>query len=144
MMSAQNGYSLVDRVFDTTNTEVSIREPYGLLAYSPLAGGKLSGKYINGRKPTNARYILWRKKSSRPYTEGCELAIVKYADLAKKYNIALSTLANAFAINRPFVTSNIIGATSKKHLEEKFNSIDVTLTEEMLEDIHLSDPNPCV
>jgi aryl-alcohol dehydrogenase-like predicted oxidoreductase len=87
---------------------------------------------------------LWRKKSSRSYTDGCELAIVKYVDLAKKYNIALSTLPNAFAINRPFVKSNIIGATAKKHLEEKFNSVDVTLTEGMLEDIHLSDPNSCV
>mgnify|MGYP000442211638 CR=1 FL=1 len=76
-----------------------------------------------------------------------ESAIEKYLDLAKKYNIAPSTFANAFVINRPFVTSNIIGATSIKHLEENINSIDITLTEEMLkdiEDIHLSDPNPCV
>ena len=75
-----------------------------------------------------------------------ELAIVKYAYRAKKYIISLSTFANAFVNERPFVTSNIIGATSIKHLEENVKSIDITLTEEMLkdvEDIHLSDPNPC-
>ena len=66
---------------------------------------------------------------------------------AKKYNIPPSTFANAFVINRPFVTSSIIGATSVKHLEENINCIDINLTDEMLneiEDIHLSDPNPCI
>jgi aryl-alcohol dehydrogenase-like predicted oxidoreductase len=147
MMSVQNGYSLVNRVFDIANSEVSIREQCGLLAYSPLAGGRLSGKYINGKRPKNARYTLWRKSSSRPYTERAELAIVKYTDLAKKYNITLSSFANAFVINRPFVTSAIIGATSMKYLEENLNSIEITLTEEMqqdIEDIHVLDPNPCV
>jgi aryl-alcohol dehydrogenase-like predicted oxidoreductase len=75
-----------------------------------------------------------------------ESAIIKYVDLAKKYNIAPSTFANAFVNGRPFVTSNIVGATSIEQLEENINSIDITLTEEMLrdiEDIHLSDPNPC-
>ena len=147
MMSVQNGYSLVNRVFDIANSEVSIREQCGLLAYSPLAGGRLSGKYINGKRPKNARYTLWRKSGSRIIPERGGLAIEKYADLAKKYNISLSTFANAFVINRPFVTSNIIGATSIKHLEENLNSIDINMTEKMLQDIeniHLSDPNPCV
>jgi aryl-alcohol dehydrogenase-like predicted oxidoreductase len=147
MMSVQNGYSLVNRVFDIASSEVSMREQCGLLAYSPLAGGRLSGKYMHGEKPKNSRYELWPKRFSKHHTERGELAIVTYADLAKKYNIALSTFANAFVINRPFVTSNIIGATSKKHLEENFKSVDITLTEEMLqdiEDVHLSNPNPCV
>jgi aryl-alcohol dehydrogenase-like predicted oxidoreductase len=147
MMSVQNGYSLVNRVFDIANSEVSIRENCGLLAYSPLAGGRLSGKYMNGKKPKNSRYTLWPQRFSRHHTKRGELAIARYVDLAKKYNIAPSTFANAFVINRPFVTSNIIGATSIKHLDENINSIDIALTEEMLreiEDIHLSDPNPCV
>ena len=147
MMSIQNVYNLVNRVFDIANSEVSIRENCGLLAYSPLAGGRLSGKYMNGKKPKNSRYTLWPQRFSRHHTKRGELAIAKYADLAKKYNIAPSTFANAFVINRPFVTSNIIGATSIRHLEENINSIDIILTEEMLEeieDIHLSDPNPCV
>ena len=147
MMSVQNGYSLVNRVFDIANSEVSIRENCGLLAYSPLAGGRLSGKYMNEKKPKNSRYTLWPQRFSRHHTKRGELAIKKYVDLAKKYNIAPSTFANAFVINRPFVTSNIIGATSIEHLKENINSIDITLTGEMLkdiEDIHLSDPNPCV
>ena len=76
-----------------------------------------------------------------------ELAITKYVNLAKKHNILPSTFANAYVNNKPFVTSNIIGATLKKHLEENFKSVDITLTEEMqqdIEDIHVSDPNPCV
>ena len=147
MMSIQNGYSLVNRVFDIANSEVSLREQCGLLAYSPLAGGRLSGKYMHGEKPKNSRFALWPRRFSRHHTERGELAIVRYADLAKKYNVALSTFAIAFVLSRPYVTSTIIGATSKKHLEENFRSVDITLTEEMLrdiEDIHLSNPNPCV
>ena len=147
MMSVQNSYSLVNRVFDVAKSEVSIRENCGLLAYSPLAGGRLSGKYMNGKKPKNSRYTLWPKRFSRHHTVRGESAITKYVNLAKKYNIAPSTFANAFVNDRPFVTSNIIGATSIEQLEENINSVDITMTEEMLkdiEDIHLSDPNPCV
>jgi len=147
MMSVQNGYSLVNRVFDIANSEVAIREQCGLLAYSPIAGGRLSGKYMKGENPKNSRYTLWPQRFSRHHTRRGELAIEKYVNLAKKYNIAPSTFANAFVINRPFVTSNIIGATSIKHLQENINCINVKLTDEMIneiEDIHLSDPNPCV
>ena len=87
MMSIQNVYSLVNRVFDIANSEVSIRENCGLLAYSPLAGGRLSGKYIN-QQPTNARYTLWPSRFDRHHTVRGEMAIAKYVDLAKKYNIA--------------------------------------------------------
>ena len=147
MMSIQNVYSLVNRVFDVANSEVSIREKCGLLAYSPLAGGRLSGKYINNKKPTNARYTLWPRRFSRHNTERGEIAIEKYVNLAMKYNIAPATFANAFVNDRSFVTSNIIGATNMKQLKEDIDSIDLTLTKEMLEEIeniHLSDPNPCV
>jgi aryl-alcohol dehydrogenase-like predicted oxidoreductase len=147
MMSIQNGYSLVNRVFDIANSEVSMQEQCGLLAYSPLAGGRLSGKYINEKKPKNSRFTLWPQRFSRHHTKRGELAITKYVNLAKKYDILPSTFANAFVANRPFVTSNVIGATSIKHLEENINSIDITFTNEMekdIEDIHSSDPNPCV
>ena len=147
MMSVQNSYSLVNRVFDIANSEVSIREQCGLLAYSPLAGGRLSGKYLNEKRPKNARYSLWRKSDSRIMPERGELAIEKYVNLAKKLNLSPSTFANAFVNDRPFVTSNIIGATTMDQLKENIDSIDVTLTNETLaeiEDIHLYDPNPCV
>ena len=146
MMSIQNVYSLVNRVFDIANSEVSIRENCGLLAYSPLAGGRLSGKYIN-QQPTNARYTLWPSRFDRHHTVRGEMAIAKYVDLAKKYNIAPSTFANAYVNDRPFVASNIIGATTIEQLRENIDSIDITLSNEILheiEDIHLSDPNPCV
>jgi len=147
MMSVQNCYNLLNRVFDIANSEVSIREQCGLLAYSPLAGGRLSGKYLNGIRPKNCRYTMWPGRFSRHLTERGEIAVTKYVNLAKKYNIKPSTFANAFIINRPFITSSIVGATSINNLEENIRSIDVNLTDEMLkgiEEIHLSDPNPCV
>ena len=147
MMSIQNVYSLVNRVFDIHNSEVSIRENCGLLAYSPLAGGRLSGKYIGGKNPKKARYTLWPRRFSRHHTERGENAIEKYVNLANKHGIAPSTFANAFVNDRPFVTSNIIGATTMDQLKENIDSIDISLSKELLkeiEDIHLSDPNPCV
>ena len=146
MMSIQNVYNLVNRVFDIANSEVAIRENCGLLAYSPLAGGRLSGKYIN-EKPKNARYTLWPRNFDRHHTQKGEVAISKYFDLANKHNIAPSTFANAFVNNRPFVTSNIIGATNMEQLKENIDSIDITLSKDILseiEDIHLGNPNPCV
>ena len=147
MVSIQNVYNLVNRIFDIANSEVSIRENCGLLAYSPLAGGRLSGKYMHNQKPKNARYTLWPSRFSRHHTQRGELAIAKYVELAKKYNIAPSTFANSYVNDRPFVTSNIIGATTMNQLKEDINSVHITLSEDMIKDIeniHLSDPNPCV
>ena len=146
-MSIQNVYSLVNRVFDIANSEVAVREKCGLLAYSPLAGGRLSGKYIGGKNPKNARFTLWPNQFSRHKTQRGEIAIERYFNLAKKYNIAPATFANAFVNDRPFVTSNIIGATNLEQLKENIDSINVELSEEIIHDIenvHLSDPNPCV
>ena len=146
MVSIQNAYNLVNRVFDIGHSEVAIREQCGLLAYSPLAGGRLSGKYINDQ-PKNARFTLWPSNFDRHHTVRGEVAISKYIELAKKFNIAPSTFANAYVNDRPFVTSNIIGATSMHQLKENIDSIDVTLSKEILEEIeniHLSDPSPCV
>ena len=147
IMSIQNVYSLVNRVFDIAHSEISIAEKCGLLAYSPLAGGRLSGKYIGGQNPKNARYTLWPRRFSRHHTERGELAIEKYVNIAKKLGIAPSTFANAFVNQRPFVTSNIIGATNMNQLKENIDSIDITLSDEILseiEEVHLGNPNPCV
>ena len=147
MMSIQNVYSLVNRVFDIGHSEVSMAENLGLLAYSPLAGGRLSGKYIGGINPKNARYTLWPRRFSRHHTERGEKAIDKYVSLANKYEIPPSTFANAFVNDRPFVTSNIIGATTMDQLKENIDSIDIQLTDEMhsdIEEVHLTNPNPCV
>ena len=147
MMSVQNVYSLVNRVFDIGHSEVAIKENCGLLAYSPLAGGRLSGKYIGGTNPKNARYTLWPQRFSRHHTERGEKAIDKYVSLANKYGIPPSSFANAFVNDRPFVTSNIIGATTMNQLKENIDSIDINLTKEMhsdIADVHLTNPNPCV
>ena len=147
MMSIQNVYSLVNRVFDISHSEVSMAENLGLLAYSPLAGGRLSGKYIGGINPKNARYTLWPRRFSRHHTERGEKAIDKYVGLANKYGIPPSTFANAFVNDRPFVTSNIIGATTMDQLKENIDSIDIQLTDEIhsdIEEVHLTNPNPCV
>ena len=147
IVSIQNVYNLVNRVYDIANSEISLREECGLLAYSPLAGGRLTGKYMNNKKPANARYTIWPSRFARHHTIKGENAIAKYVALAQKYNIPAATFANAFVNSRPFVTSNIIGATSMQQLEEDINSINITLDKEILdqiEDIHLSDPNPCV
>jgi len=147
VMSIQNVYSLVNRVFDVANSEVAIRENCGLLAYSPLAGGRLSGKYLNNKTPQNSRYTLWPSNFSRHHTRRGEIAIEKYYNLAKESGLAPSTFANAFVNDRPFVTSNIIGATSMEQLKENIDSIDINLSKDLLkkiEEIHLFDPNPCV
>jgi len=147
MVSIQNVYNLVNRVFDIANSEVSLRENCGLLAYSPLAGGRLSGKYLNDQNPKNSRYTLFASIFERHRTPRGEVAISKYVNLANKYNIAPSTFANAFVNDRPFVTSNIIGATTMDQLKENIDSIDIKFSDEILreiEDIHLADPNPCV
>ena len=145
MVSIQNVYNLVNRVFDVANSEVSIREQCGLLAYSPLAGGRLSGKYIGNKKPQSARYTIWPRRFSRHHTKRGELAIEAYFKLAKKYGVAPSTFANAFVNDRPFVTSNIIGATTIDQLKENIASIDIELSEEIINDlneIHDDIPNP--
>jgi len=147
MMSIQNVYNLVNRVFDTANSEVAIRENCGLLAYSPIAGGRLSGKYLNGAQPNKARYTLWPHRFSRHSTERGDRAIQKYVSLAKKYNLTAAKMANAFVNYRPFVTSNIIGATTMDQLKENIDSINITLSDDILkeiEEIHSYDSNPCV
>lgn len=147
VMSIQNGYNLINRVFDISHSEVSMREKCGLVAYSPLAGGRLTGKYLSGKKPDNVRYTLWPDRFSRHRTKRGEIAISKYIDIAKKYNILPNILAHAFVISRPFVTSSIIGVTSLQQLKENIKCVKTTLSEELLyniQQIHLSDPNPCV
>ena len=147
IMSIQNVYNLVNRVYDTANSEISIHEQCGLLAYSPLAGGRLSGKYLNGQNPPNARYTLWGRRFSRHATERGDRAIKSYCDIAKKYEISPCKMALSFINNRPFVTSNIIGATSMEQLKENIDSINLDLTDDILkeiEEVHSKDPNPCV
>jgi len=144
MMSVQNPYSLVNRTYEIGMSEISIREKCGLLVYYPLAAGALSGKYRNGKMPKNARMTLF-KGWERMINPLAMKAYDEYYKLAKEHNITMVQLAQAFVNSRPFVTSNIIGATNMKQLEENIKSIEIELTEEVLEkinQIHNNNPNP--
>ena len=144
MMSVQNPYSLVNRTYEIGMSEISIREKCGLLAYYPLASGALSGKYRNDQMPKNTRLTLF-KGWERHLNPLARKAYDEYYKLSKEYNITMVQLAHAFVNSRPFITSNIIGATTMEQLKENIGSINVSLTEEMMEKINLihnNNPNP--
>jgi len=144
MMSVQNPYSLVNRTYEIGMSEISIREKCGLLVYYPLASGALSGKYRGGQMPKNARMTLF-KGWERMINPLAMKAYEEYYKLAKESNITMVQLAQAFVNSRPFVTSNIIGATTMDQLKENIGSIEIKLTEEILEKIniiHNNNPNP--
>ena len=144
MMSVQNPYSLVNRTYEIGMSEISIREKCGLLVYYPLAAGALSGKYRNGKMPKNARMTLF-KGWERMINPLAMKAYDEYYDLAKENNITMVQLAQAFVNSRPFVTSNIIGATTMEQLKENIESMNIKLSEETLEKIniiHNNNPNP--
>lgn len=144
MLTIQNPYSLLNRLFEVGLSEISIREQIGLLAYSPLGFGVLSGKYLGGKKPENARITLF-PNYNRYSGENSMTATQKYADLAEKHGMSLAQMALSFVNTRPFLTSNIIGATSMEQLKENISSIDVEIGPEVLkgiEEIHQQIPNP--
>ncbi|MCF6168635.1 aldo/keto reductase [Lutibacter sp.] len=140
----QNPYSLLNRTFEIGLAEVAMREKVGLLAYSPMAFGMLSGKYLGGKMPKNARLTLF-PVFSRYNSDESRFLTQKYADLAKELSISLAQLSLAFVTQQPFVTSNIIGATSMEQLKENIGSIHVELSKETLnkiDEIQDLQPNP--
>ena len=144
MMSVQNPYSLVNRTYEIGMSEISIRDKCGLLVYYPLAAGALSGKYRNGQMPKNSRQALF-KGWERMINPLAMKAYDEYYKLAKEYNITMVQLAQAFVNSRPFVTSNIIGATTMEQLKENIKSVNIELTNEILDKInliHKNNPNP--
>jgi len=144
MITIQNPYNLLNRLFEVGNAEVSHREKIGLLAYSPLGFGVLSGKYLGGMQPATARITLF-PQYNRYNSEPAVRATEKYHKLAQDNDISMAQMALAYVNSRPFLTSNIIGATSMRQLQENIESIDVTLSEEVLagiEAIHNEIPNP--
>lgn len=140
----QNPYSLLNRTFEVGNSEICHREDFGLLAYSPLAFGVLSGKYRGGKKPENARLTLF-PNYDRYSSDPCKKAVEAYYTLAEKNGLTLTQLSLAFVNDRPFVTSNIIGATTISQLRENIETASIKLSDEILEEIniiHESIPNP--
>ena len=142
--SVQNPYSLLNRLYEVGMAEISIREDVGLLAYSPMAFGLLSGKYHQGGATENSRINKY-KTMSRYNSELCKEATGLYLKVAEKYHTTLAKLSLAYVNSRPFVTSNIIGATTMEQLQENIDSINLEVTPEMAKDIekiHGVIPNP--
>ncbi|MDZ7829046.1 MAG: NADP(H)-dependent aldo-keto reductase [Halofilum sp. (in: g-proteobacteria)] len=143
-VSIQNPYNLLNRSFEVGLAEIALRESVGLLAYSPLAFGVLSGKYAGGAQPEGARMTLF-PRFSRYSGDTAMRASEEYVSLAYENDLSPVHMAQAFVNSRPFLTSNIIGATSREQLEENLDSIDVTLDQDVLDainDIHETMPNP--
>jgi aryl-alcohol dehydrogenase-like predicted oxidoreductase len=144
MITIQNAYSLLNRVFEGDMAEIAIREKIGLLAYSPMAFGVLSGKYHNGKAGENSRLKLF-PRFARYSSEQCAEATRRYMKIAEDNHMTLAQMSLAFVTERPFLTSNIIGATTLEQLKENINSINVNLNSEVLEAIekvHDEIPNP--
>jgi len=144
VVSVQNPYSLVNRTYEIGHAEISIREQAGLLAYSPLAFGALSGKYLAGGAPAGARITLF-ERFARYKGENTERAIYEYVKLFREHGIDPAQGALAYVNSRRFVTSTIIGATSLAQLASNIASVDLVLPGEVLdgiEAIHRRYPNP--
>ncbi|WP_306259157.1 aldo/keto reductase [Pararhizobium sp. IMCC21322] len=143
--SIQNTYNLVNRTFEVNLAELAIREDVRLLAYSSLAQGYLTGKYLNGALPKGARRTLFDRQD-RYEGPGAEEAYTAYVALAKEFGIDPAQMAIAFAASRPFATANIIGATNLEQLDNAIAAADLTITEELenrINELHVIHGNPC-
>ena len=143
-ITVQNPYSLLNRLYEVNMAEIAHRENVGLLAYSPLGFGVLSGKYLEGKRPEGAR--LTKYDRFQRYTNDQAIsATERYAKIAEEAGLDMAQMALAFVNSRPFVTSNIIGATSTEQLKSNIDSIDLTLSADVLdaiEAVHTQQPNP--
>ena len=144
--TVQNPYSLLNRLYENGSAEIGIRENVGLLAYSPMAFGVLSGKFLTGESHPNARINLF-PQFSRYNSEQSAAATRLYHEIAQQNGLTLTQLALAFIEQQPFVTSTIIGATTMEQLKENIDTINVTLSEELLQAIDgvqakIPDPAP--
>ena len=146
MMSVQNAYNLLCRTYEIGLAEVSIREKSGLLAYSPLAGGFLTGKYINNNLPENSRQKLFAEYYTR-YSKPYAVKIIeKYFNISKKFDLNFAQMSIKFCEIQKFVTSTIIGATTMEQLKTNIESVNVDLDKEVIKEInnvHLMYSNPC-
>ena len=146
MMSVQNPYNLLNRTYEVGLAEISIRDKIGLLAYSPLAIGYLSGKYRNNQIPKKSRLDHDSDFWTRYNKPNAEKAVEAYYDIAKKNNIDMAQMSLKFCEIQPFITSVIIGATTMEQLKTDIESVNVKLTDEIIKKINEVQkiyPNPC-
>ncbi|EDN67309.1 conserved hypothetical protein [Beggiatoa sp. PS] len=145
IVSIQNPYNLLNRTYEVGLAEISHREQVGLLAYSPLAFGFLSGKYLKGARPAGARLTLFDRFDRYTKNEVSVKATEAYVQIAQQHNLDPAQMALAYVNTRPFLTSNIIGATTMAQLKTDIASIDLELDNNVLEAIeavHQQYPNP--
>ena len=144
LASIQNPYNLLNRTYEIGLAEISIRENCGLLAYSPLAFGALTGKYLNGALPKQSRLALYPEYTR--YTKPRSIkATEAYVALAQEHGLDPAQMALAYVNTRKFTTANIIGATNQEQLKKNILSDSIHLSKEVLcgiENIHNMDPNP--
>ena len=143
-ITVQNPYSLLNRLYEVAMAEIAHRENVGLLAYSPLGFGVLSGKYLDGKRPTGARLTMY-DRFARYTNEQALSATAQYAKIAADAGLDMAQMALAFVNSRSFVTSNIIGATTTAQLKSNIDSIHVTLSSDVLaaiEAVHTQQPIP--
>jgi len=146
IVSIQNAYNFLNRGFEVDLSEIAIREKVGLLAYSPLASGYLSGKYRKGAMPKNSRMDLFYDFWGRYRTIHSEKVIEEYWNLAKEFNLNLAQMAIRFCEIQPFVTSTIIGATTMEQLKTNIDSVNINLDKKLITkigEIQKRYPNPC-
>jgi aryl-alcohol dehydrogenase-like predicted oxidoreductase len=134
IVTIQNPYSLLNRSFEVGLSEISQHEGVELLAYSCLAFGVLSGKYLNGAKPAGARNTLF-SRFTRYSSEQSQKAVAAYVEIAKRHNLDPAQMALAFVRRQPFVASTLLGATTMEQLKTNLESLNLTLSEEVIEEI---------
>ncbi|MFP4616408.1 MAG: NADP(H)-dependent aldo-keto reductase [Thiohalorhabdus sp.] len=147
VVSVQNAYNLINRAFENGLDEVSYRENVGLLAYSVLAFGHLTGKYLDGAQPEGARLTLYPDFGNRYAKPGVEPACREYVNLAREAGLDPAQMALAFVRQQFFTTSTIIGATTMEQLDADIDSLEVTLGDDLLaaiDDIHRRYTNPAL
>lgn len=143
-ISVQNPYSLLNRTYEMSLAEIAHRENVGLLAYSPLGFGVLSGKYLQENQPDGARLTLY-SRFTRYKNPQANAATQAYADIAKLAGLDMAQMALAYVNSRHFVKSTIIGATNLEQLKSNIDSIHLTLSDDVLiaiENVHTRQPNP--
>ncbi|HTQ35909.1 MAG TPA: NADP(H)-dependent aldo-keto reductase [Steroidobacteraceae bacterium] len=144
IVSIQNPYNLLNRTFEIGLAEMAIREEVALLAYSPLAFGVLSGKFLGGARPPESRIVRW-SRFSRYTGEYAEQAVAAYAAVARRHGLDMAQMALAFARRQRFMTSLLIGATTMQQLQHNLASATLQLGQEVIRDIeavHRAHPNP--
>ena len=145
MMAVQNPYNLLNRTYEVGLAEISVREQSGLLAYSPLAFGYLTGKYRNNNMPKGSRIDLF-KDFTRYNNQNSIKAIEEYYKISQKFNLDFAQMSIKFCEIQPFVTSVIIGATTMQQLKTNVESVNVKLNNEIINEINEVQkiyPNPC-